>query len=220
MKARLIDPRNVRSLSETPVTLWRSDRAQREFDPFWGPPFPLQKQPDSLLVRHKQRNQLRVFRAAFPRWTAQGAMWDRPSPFVACRIQEGGSGLASRQGYMGGSARLPPGEKAQKILRAIDIQTGKIAWDLPEAGPGESWGGASPKNGCPDPAWRNAVEKYKVDPSHVAERPIKDWPNPSTAVRSVAAITETIEREPVAAIYPFQRPTISHRNYTTSYADI
>ena len=78
------------------------------------------------------------------------------------------------KGYMGGSARLPPGEKAQKILRAIDIQTGKIAWDLPEAGPGESWGGASPKNGCPDPAWRNAVEKYKVDPSHVVERPIKD----------------------------------------------
>ncbi len=45
------------------------------------------------------------------------------------------------KGYMGGSARLPPGEKAQKILRAIDIQTGKIAWELPEAGPGESWGG-------------------------------------------------------------------------------
>src|SRR5882724_1645569 len=83
---------------------------QREFDTFWGPPSPLQKQPDSLLVRHKQRNQLRVggtimlqpsFRAAFPRWTAQGAMWDRPSPFVACRIQEGGRGLASRQGLHG-----------------------------------------------------------------------------------------------------------------------
>ena len=29
------------------------------------------------------------------------AMWDRPSPFVACRIQEGGSGLASRQGLHG-----------------------------------------------------------------------------------------------------------------------
>ena len=45
------------------------------------------------------------------------------------------------KGYMGGSACLPPGEKTQKILRAIDIQTGKIAWELPEAGPGESWGG-------------------------------------------------------------------------------
>src|SRR5204862_5934416 len=32
------------------------------------------------------------------------------------------------KGYMGGTARLAPGERAQKILRAIDIQTGKIAW--------------------------------------------------------------------------------------------
>src|SRR5260370_2402806 len=49
------------------------------------------------------------------------------------------------KGYMGGSACLPPGEKAPKILRAIDIQTGKIAWQLPEAEPGESWGRASPR---------------------------------------------------------------------------
>src|SRR5438034_10958572 len=73
-----------------------------------------------------------------------------------------------------------------------------------------------PQNGCSVPAWRNPVEKYKVDPSHVVERPIKDWPNPSTAIRSVAAITESIEREPVAGIYPFQRPTICHFNYTGS----
>ena len=37
--------------------------------------------------------------------------------------------------------REPEDETAQKILRAIDIQTGKIVWELPEAGPGESWGG-------------------------------------------------------------------------------
>jgi len=55
------------------------------------------------------------------------------------------------KGYMGGSACLPPGEKTQKILRAIDIQTGKIAWELPEAGPGESWGGASPRTAAPTP---------------------------------------------------------------------
>ena len=29
----------------------------------------------------------------------------------------------------------------QKILRAIDIQTGKIAWELPQIGPADSWGG-------------------------------------------------------------------------------
>jgi alcohol dehydrogenase (cytochrome c) len=45
------------------------------------------------------------------------------------------------KGYMGGSSRQAPGEPAQKILRAIDIATGKIAWELPEAGPGASWGG-------------------------------------------------------------------------------
>src|SRR5260370_1923087 len=42
---------------------------------------------------------------------------------------------------MGGSARLARGDKAQKILRAIDITTGRIVWELPQAGPGASWGG-------------------------------------------------------------------------------
>jgi alcohol dehydrogenase (cytochrome c) len=45
------------------------------------------------------------------------------------------------KGYMGGSARLAPGESALKILRAIEVRTGKIAWELPQAGPGISWGG-------------------------------------------------------------------------------
>jgi len=43
--------------------------------------------------------------------------------------------------FFGGSARAVPGEKAQKILRAIDIQTGRIVWEQPESGPGDSWGG-------------------------------------------------------------------------------
>ncbi len=34
--------------------------------------------------------------------------------------------------YMGGSARPAPGETFQKSLRAIDIQTGAIAWDVPQ----------------------------------------------------------------------------------------
>jgi alcohol dehydrogenase (cytochrome c) len=36
------------------------------------------------------------------------------------------------KGYMGGTARPAPGETFQKVLRAIDIQTGEIAWELPE----------------------------------------------------------------------------------------
>jgi alcohol dehydrogenase (cytochrome c) len=29
----------------------------------------------------------------------------------------------------------------QRILRAIDIRTGAIKWELPQPGPGSSWGG-------------------------------------------------------------------------------
>jgi alcohol dehydrogenase (cytochrome c) len=34
-----------------------------------------------------------------------------------------------------------PGEPGQKFLRAINLQTGKIQWELPQAGPGNTWGG-------------------------------------------------------------------------------
>ncbi|HEY3936687.1 MAG TPA: PQQ-binding-like beta-propeller repeat protein, partial [Bryobacteraceae bacterium] len=37
--------------------------------------------------------------------------------------------------------RAAPGEIPQKILRAVDIQTGKISWQLPQVGSGDTWGG-------------------------------------------------------------------------------
>ncbi|HYW41424.1 MAG TPA: PQQ-binding-like beta-propeller repeat protein [Bryobacteraceae bacterium] len=43
--------------------------------------------------------------------------------------------------YLGGSQRRPEGEKPERILKAIDIRTGRIAWELPQPGPAESWGG-------------------------------------------------------------------------------
>jgi len=43
--------------------------------------------------------------------------------------------------YTGGSSRNMPDEAAQKVLRAIDIQSGKIAWELPQIGDAVSWGG-------------------------------------------------------------------------------
>jgi len=43
--------------------------------------------------------------------------------------------------YLGGSQRRSNDEKPQRILKAIDIRTGKIAWNLPQPGPAESWGG-------------------------------------------------------------------------------
>ena len=46
--------------------------------------------------------------------------------------------------YLGGSQRTTDaadGKKPERILKAIDIKTGKISWELPQPGPAESWGG-------------------------------------------------------------------------------
>jgi alcohol dehydrogenase (cytochrome c) len=43
--------------------------------------------------------------------------------------------------FMAGTNILGPDHKMEKVLRAIDIKTGAIAWELPQAGTGNSWGG-------------------------------------------------------------------------------
>jgi alcohol dehydrogenase (cytochrome c) len=43
--------------------------------------------------------------------------------------------------YLGGSQRIAPEPKPERILRAIDIRTGAIRWELPQPGPAHSWGG-------------------------------------------------------------------------------
>jgi alcohol dehydrogenase (cytochrome c) len=43
--------------------------------------------------------------------------------------------------YLGGSQRMAPDVKPETILRAIDIRTGAIAWELPQRGFAQSWGG-------------------------------------------------------------------------------
>jgi alcohol dehydrogenase (cytochrome c) len=48
---------------------------------------------------------------------------------------------AAGKSYMGGSTRQTPDAPNQKILRAIDVKTGKVAWELPQTGPGASRGG-------------------------------------------------------------------------------
>ncbi len=45
------------------------------------------------------------------------------------------------KGYYGGGIWGVPDDNPQKVLRAIDIHTGKIAWELPQKGRAESWGG-------------------------------------------------------------------------------
>ena len=43
--------------------------------------------------------------------------------------------------FYGGGGREVPGEPGRKYLRAIEVQTGKIVWQYPQIGPGNSWGG-------------------------------------------------------------------------------
>ncbi|HYM10159.1 MAG TPA: PQQ-dependent dehydrogenase, methanol/ethanol family, partial [Bryobacterales bacterium] len=45
------------------------------------------------------------------------------------------------QSFYGGATRDVPGEKGEKFLRALDLQTGKIVWEVPQIGPGSTWGG-------------------------------------------------------------------------------
>jgi alcohol dehydrogenase (cytochrome c) len=45
------------------------------------------------------------------------------------------------QAYLGGTQRTTPDPKPQRILRAIDIRTGRVAWELAQPGPATSWGG-------------------------------------------------------------------------------
>jgi alcohol dehydrogenase (cytochrome c) len=43
--------------------------------------------------------------------------------------------------FWGGTVRQAPGVTPRKVLRAIDIQTGKFTWEVPQTGGGSTWGG-------------------------------------------------------------------------------
>jgi len=45
------------------------------------------------------------------------------------------------QSYLGGSQRGAPEPSPQRILRAVDYQTGKVVWEIPQPGAANSWGG-------------------------------------------------------------------------------
>jgi alcohol dehydrogenase (cytochrome c) len=63
--------------------------------------------------------------------------------FEKCSIYTKRSGDVWQPGkpYLGGSQRTAPEPVPQRILRAIDIRTGAITWELPQPGPAYSWGG-------------------------------------------------------------------------------
>jgi alcohol dehydrogenase (cytochrome c) len=48
---------------------------------------------------------------------------------------------AAGRGYLGGSTRQAADAPNRKVLRAIDVTTGRIAWEVPQTGPGNSRGG-------------------------------------------------------------------------------
>ena len=43
--------------------------------------------------------------------------------------------------YLGGSQKTAPDPKPQRILRAIEVRTGAIRWEVPQYGEANSWGG-------------------------------------------------------------------------------
>jgi alcohol dehydrogenase (cytochrome c) len=49
--------------------------------------------------------------------------------------------------FYGGAARAVPGEQPVKYLRAIDVRTGRIAWEIQQVGPGSTWGGVLSTDG-------------------------------------------------------------------------
>jgi alcohol dehydrogenase (cytochrome c) len=73
------------------------------------------------------------------------------------------------RGYLGGNERRVPDEVRRKVLRAIDIQTGRIAWELPQVGRADSWGGTlATANGlvffCEDSGMFEAVDAASGKP--------------------------------------------------------
>jgi alcohol dehydrogenase (cytochrome c) len=63
--------------------------------------------------------------------------------FEKCSIytKRAGDVWSAGKPYLGGTQRLAPAPSPQRILKAIDIRTGEIRWELPQPGPGISWGG-------------------------------------------------------------------------------
>ncbi len=64
--------------------------------------------------------------------------------FEKCSVytkRDAGDWEAGKQ-YLGGSQRTAAGDGPPlRVLKAIDIHTGKIVWELPQPGPADSWGG-------------------------------------------------------------------------------
>ena len=70
----------------------------------------------------------------------QGSITYRRSRTATSSSKPSANGSPANR-YWGGSTRQAPDAPSQKILRAIDVKTGKVAWELPQPGPGAARGG-------------------------------------------------------------------------------
>ncbi len=49
--------------------------------------------------------------------------------------------FAYGRAFLGGAQRVDGSPKPERILRALDLQTGAVKWEIPEVGAANSWGG-------------------------------------------------------------------------------
>lgn len=63
--------------------------------------------------------------------------------FEKCSIYQKGDEGTWQPGktYLGGSQHTGPDPKPRRVLKAMNIRTGEIAWELDQPGPAQSWGG-------------------------------------------------------------------------------
>ena len=63
--------------------------------------------------------------------------------FEKCSIYKKSEGGVWETGktFLGGSQNTAPDPKPERVLKALNIRTGEIVWELPQPGPAQSWGG-------------------------------------------------------------------------------
>ncbi len=65
-----------------------------------------------------------------------------------CNIYTKTTGVWERgQSYYNGTTRQVPNEPGKKVLRALDVATGRVVWEHPQEGPANTWGGVLSTDG-------------------------------------------------------------------------
>jgi alcohol dehydrogenase (cytochrome c) len=49
--------------------------------------------------------------------------------------------FALGRSFLGGAQRVDSAPKPERLLRALDLQTGAVKWEVPQTGNANSWGG-------------------------------------------------------------------------------